>query len=119
MKRVMFSILIMAGTLLPAPAVAQTRAVKVQNETHICYTVKVQGYGSDGEHLDIGDTRIDSKKSHIFTYTYAGKSVDLLVSADACFHGVMPSPAHAKNAKVSETFSIVQPGQNAHIVRRP
>lgn len=109
----------MAGTWLPAPAAAQTRTVKVENDTYICYTVKVQGYGSDGHHLDIGDERIASKKSHTFTYSYSGKSLDVLVSADACFHGVMPSPGHAKNARVSETFSIVQPGQNAHIVRRP
>lgn len=119
MKRVMFWILVMAGTWLPAPALAQTRSVEVQNQTYICYTVKVQGFGSDGQHLDIGDKRIDSKKSHTFTYSYDGKSVDLLVSADACFHGVMPSPGNAKNARVREVFSIEQPGQNAHIVRRP
>lgn len=109
--------LLFSGFALPAHA--QTRTVQVINETTRCYSVDVKGFGSDGALLHIGHARIDTKARQTFNYTYAGKSLSLLVSADACYHGPVPGSTHAKDARASETFSIVQPGESVHIVRRP
>jgi hypothetical protein len=101
-----------------SPADAQTRTVQVINETTRCYSVNVKGFGNDGTLLYIGHERIDAKAQRTFKYSYAGNGLSLLVSADACYHGPVPGSMHAKDARASERFSIVQPGESVHIVRR-
>jgi hypothetical protein len=115
MKRLSFSVSILAIAWLSSICSAPANTIVLHNDTQMCYIVGIEAGGKPVAPRE----RIEARKRYTFKFEPSAKPATLFVFADACAMGLPVQSVHVKDPRVDEVFNMIQPGHSVYIVRKP